>query len=236
VRFGVPLRDQRYNGIDCRRSIGGAVTVYGDQTQLILDLLGVFFFAITGALLAARKGFDIVASYLLASMTGLGGGAIRDLAIGDTPPAALADPVYLAPPAVATFVVFFFFTNVSRFRRTLLTFDAAGLGLFSVTGTVKALGFGVTPVAAIALGVVSAIGGGLLRDVVAREVPSVFRHDDIYALPAVIGAVGAAVLWEIGWMTIVGGIAASLVTFLFRMSALRYGWRAPLAYRRRAEA
>lgn len=204
--------------------------IYGDTTQLVLDLLGVFFFAITGALLAARKGFDVVASFLLAAMTGLGGGAVRDVLIGDHPPAALDQPIYLAPVVVAAATVYVFFPHVSRFRRTLLLFDAGGLGLFCVTGTVKALDYGAPTVSAIALGVVSAVGGGLIRDVVAREVPSVFRHDDIYALPAVVGAVVAAILANTDALYSLTGIAASTLTFVLRVAAIQFDWRAPLAY------
>lgn len=212
----------------------GIVEIYGEQTQTVLDLVGVFFFAVTGALLAARQGFDVVASFLLAALTGLGGGIVRDVLIGDHPPAALARPVYLVPVVVATTVVYFFFPHVSRFRRTLLLFDAAGLGLFCVTGTAKALSYDVPVVSAVALGVVSAVGGGLLRDVAAREVPSMFRHDDIYALPAVVGAVAAAALWQADLLTSITGLAASAATFLLRVLALRQGWRAPLAYGRRS--
>lgn len=204
--------------------------VFGDATQLVLDLGGVFFFAITGALLAARKGFDLVGSYLLAAMTGLGGGVVRDLILGDDPPAAFAQPIHLAPPAVATVLVFFFFPHVSRFRQTLLLFDAAGLGLFCVTGAAKTLSFGVNPVAAVALGVTTAVGGGLMRDVVAREVPNLFRHDDIYALPAVVGAVVATVLWNLDALTWGTGLLAAAVAFGLRVLAIWRGWGVPLAY------
>lgn len=206
--------------------------IFGEQTHLILDLFGVFFFAVTGAMLAARKGFDVVASFMLAALTGLGGGAVRDVLIGDVPPAALDQPVYLAPVVVAAIIVYFFYPHVSRFSQTLLLFDAGGLGLFCVTGTVKALDFDVAIVSAVALGVLSAVGGGLIRDVVAREVPSVFRHDDIYTLPAVVGAIVAAALWSADALLPATGVAAAVLAFGLRAAALRYGWRAPLAHRR----
>lgn len=207
----------------------GSVQIYGENTQLILDLTGVFFFAVTGALTAARKDFDLVASFFLAALTGLGGGVIRDLLIGATPPAAVQQPLYLLPPIIATLVVYAFFPHVARFRRTLLTFDAAGLGLFCVSGTVKALSFGIGAGAAVGLGVTTAVGGGLLRDVVAREVPSLFRPDDIYALPAVVGAALATLLWSVGALSAVTGVVASAVTFGLRVLSLRFGWRVPLA-------
>lgn len=208
----------------------GNVQIYGDTTHLVLDLAGVFFFAVSGALLAARKGFDLIGSYLLACLTGLGGGVIRDLLIADQPPAAFDNPVHLVPPAAATALVYFFAPHVSRFRQTLLLFDAGGLGLFCVTGAVKAMSFGVNSVTAVALGVTTAVGGGLMRDVVAREVPSLFRHDDIYALPAVAGAIIATVLWNADLLTWGTSLAASAVAFGFRVLAIWRGWRVPLAY------
>lgn len=207
--------------------------IFAERTQLALDLVGVFFFAVTGALLAARKGFDVVASALLAGMTGLGGGVVRDVIIG-VRPAALEHPVYLAPVLLAVGVVYLYYPHVSRFRRTLLLFDAAGLGLFCVTGTAKALAADVPAVSAVLLGVTTAVGGGLLRDVVAREVPSLFRYDDIYALPAMVGAAATAVLWRLDALSVWTGVGASVVTFTLRALALRYSWRAPLAYRRQA--
>ncbi|WP_026877782.1 trimeric intracellular cation channel family protein [Jiangella gansuensis] len=205
--------------------------IFAAQTQLVLDLVGVFFFAVSGALLAARKGFDVVGSVLLAGMTGLGGGVIRDLIIG-VPPAAFDRPIHILPVALAAAVVYLYFPHVSRFRRTLLLFDAAGLGLFCVTGTVRALDAGVPTVSAALLGVTTAVGGGLLRDVVAREVPSLFRHDDIYAVPAMVGAAATALLWRLDALSLWTGVAASVATFTLRALAVRYGWRAPLAYRR----
>jgi uncharacterized membrane protein YeiH len=196
---------------------------------LALDLLGVFFFAVSGSLLAARKGFDVVASLLLGTLTGLGGGIVRDLIIGATPPAAFSQPLYFLPPLLAALLVFFFASNVSRFRRTLLLFDAAGLGLFCVTGTVKAMDLGLDPVSAALLGVATAVGGGLLRDVVANVVPSMMRHDDIYAIPAMIGAGLAATLNAVGLFTAVTAVLAVLVTFVLRVLSLKFHWHIPLA-------
>ena len=113
----------------------------------------------------------------------------------------------------------------------MLLFDAVGLGLFCVTGTAKALSFGVPAVSAVALGVTTAVGGGLLRDVAARDVPSMFRPDDIYALPAVVGATATALFAAADALTEVTAALASAVAVLFRVLALLYGWRIPLAYR-----
>ena len=125
-----------------------------DNSPVWLDLLGVFFFAVSGSLLAARKGFDIVGSLLLASLASLGGGVARDLII-DVPPAAFTDPAYLLPPLLATVLVYFVFSGVERVKRVLVVFDAAGLALFCITGTIKALEVGLNPVSAVLLGVLT---------------------------------------------------------------------------------
>jgi uncharacterized membrane protein YeiH len=198
---------------------------------LMLDLLGVFFFAVSGSLLAARKGFDLVGSLLLGSMVGLGGGVVRDVILNAGPPSAFSNPIYLAPPLLAGALVYFLPRNVERSRRWVLTFDAGGLALFCITGTLKALTAGMNPVAAILLGVTTAVGGGILRDVTANEVPGVFDPKDLYAIPAFVGAGLAAALWHLGWLNLVTGTIAAVVVFGLRMLSRRFGWHAPMAAR-----
>ncbi len=202
-----------------------------DLALVWLDLAGVFFFAVSGSLLAARKQFDIIGSLLLASLVALGGGVIRDIIIGTGIPAAFSNPVYVLPPGLAAGLVYFLFFSVQRFTSLLTLFDAGGLALFCITGTVKALAAGLNPVAAVLLGVTTAVGGGVLRDVTANEVPSLFNDRDLYALPAFLGAVLTAWLWQSGTFN---GTTAALVAaavFLFRVAAWRWSWRAPLAVR-----
>jgi uncharacterized membrane protein YeiH len=195
---------------------------------LVLDLCGTFFFAISGCLLAARRGFDIVGSLLLGSLTGLGGGVVRDLVIG-VAPTAFAQPVYLVPPAAAVLLVYFLAQGVQRFPRTLLVFDAGGLALFCTTGAVKALDAGMNPVAAVLLGVTTGVGGGLLRDVVANQVPQLFNPRDIYAVPALLGSALITVLWQLGLFNVLSQVGVAAVVFLLRLLSLRYGWRIPHA-------
>nr|WP_246846246.1 TRIC cation channel family protein [Humibacter ginsenosidimutans] len=195
---------------------------------LVLDLAGTFFFAISGSLLAARRGFDIVGSLLLGSLTGLGGGVVRDLVIGVTP-TAFAQPIYLAPPLAAMLLVFAMMRNVERFPRTLLVFDAGGLALFCTTGTITALEAGLNPIAAAALGVVTAVGGGLLRDVVANRVPQLFNPNDLYAVPAMLGAALMAVLWQMHWYNPVTIVIVAAIVFALRVLSLRFHWHIPHA-------
>jgi uncharacterized membrane protein YeiH len=195
---------------------------------LVLDLLGTFFFAVSGSLLAARRGFDIVGSLLLGSMAGLGGGVIRDLVLGGVPN-AFARPVYLIPPVAAALLVFFLMRSVERFRRPLLVFDAGGLALFCITGTVKALESGMNPVASALLGVTTAVGGGLLRDVVANQVPQLFNPRDIYAVPAMLGSALVTALWHAGLFGTAAAIAVAAVVFGLRVLSLHFGWHIPRA-------
>ncbi|MGO4383181.1 trimeric intracellular cation channel family protein [Specibacter sp. RAF43] len=201
------------------------------DVALMLDLLGVFFFAVSGSLLAARQGFDLVGSLLLGSLVGLGGGVLRDVILNSGPPAAFSNPIYFAPPLLAAAVVYFLAGKVERGSRLILTFDAGGLALFCITGTLKALESGMNPVAALLLGVTTAVGGGVLRDVTANQTPRLFDPRDLYAIPALLGAGITAALWYLGWLDLATGTVAAVLVFALRMLGLRFGWHAPLAAR-----
>ncbi|NUU20646.1 MAG: trimeric intracellular cation channel family protein [Streptomycetaceae bacterium] len=207
--------------------------IYNHTVQQVLDLTGIFVFAVAGALMAVRKNFDVIGIVLLAEVTALGGGVIRDLIIGDVPPAAFDDLGYFVTPLFAAGLVFFLHPQVERISRTIDIFDAAGLGLFCVTGTAKAFAYGLGPVQATALGVTTAVGGGAIRDVLAREVPMLLRWDrEIYTVPALVGAALVALLVETDSLNAFTATAAAVFAFGFRVLALRRGWRAPRAWRR----
>jgi uncharacterized membrane protein YeiH len=159
---------------------------------------------------------------------GLGGGVIRDIILAVVP-AAFTNPAYLVPPVLATALVYFLFPSVQRYTSLLTLFDAAGLALFCMTGTLKALAAGMNPVASVLLGVTTAVGGGLLRDITANEVPELFNPKDIYALPAFLGAAMTAGLWVLGIFNVLTGSAVAAVVFTFRILAWRRSWQAPLA-------
>ncbi|MBT8159164.1 trimeric intracellular cation channel family protein [Arthrobacter sp. GN70] len=202
-----------------------------DLALVWLDLAGVLFFAVSGSLLAAKKQFDILGSALLASLVALGGGVIRDIIINAGPPAAFTNPVYLLPPLFAAALVYFLFSSIQRFTSLLTLFDAGGLALFCITGTLKALGAGLNPVAAVVLGVTTAVGGGLLRDITANEIPALFNARDLYALPAFAGATLTAVLWSVGAFNGLTAVLVAVLVFAFRVVAWRRAWRVPLAVR-----
>jgi len=197
--------------------------------MLLLDLLGVFFFAVSGSLLAARRGFDIVGSVMLASLVGLGGGVIRDLVIDQDVPNAFHQPLYVIPPVLAVIAVYFHVFGVRRLRRTLMIFDAGGLALFCVTGTVTALASGMGAVSSALLGLTTAVGGGIMRDAVSNEIPQVFNPRGVYAIPAMVGAALTSALSALGWLNPATGTVVAALVFTARVLSLRFGWRVPLA-------
>src|SRR6476620_2579777 len=155
--------------------------IHNVDTTLILalNLAATFVFGLSGGLAAVRARLDLFGVLVLAAVVGLAGGITRDLLIG-VPPATFRDWRYLAAAAAAGLVCFFGRPLLERIKRSVLIFDAVGLGLFCVTGATKALDFGVGPVPAILLGAITGVGGGMLRDVLLGEVPTVLRHE-LYA-------------------------------------------------------
>jgi uncharacterized membrane protein YeiH len=207
--------------------------IFSPDVEQVLDLAGIFVFALSGGLLAIRKNFDVFGIAVLAEATALGGGVLRDVLIGAIPPAAFTNLGYFVTPLVATLVVFFLHPEVARINLTVQTLDALGLGLFCVTGTAKAHDYGLGVVPSIALGMITAVGGGVIRDVLAMETPSLLRWDrSLYAVPALIGGALTALLISAGALNTLTGSAAALLAFGFRMLALHYNWRAPRAWHR----
>ncbi|MBC3844062.1 trimeric intracellular cation channel family protein [Streptacidiphilus sp. 4-A2] len=206
--------------------------LFAPDVQQTLDLIGIFVFALSGGLLAVRKNLDIFGIAVLAEATALGGGVIRDLIIGAVPPAAFENRGYFLTPLVAALVVFFLHPEVTRINNAVQTLDALGLGLFCVTGTAKAHDYGLSAVASVALGLITAAGGGVARDVLVSEVPSLLRWDrSLYAVPALVGGTITAALIAAHHLDAVTGTSAALVAFVVRMLALRYEG-APRAWHR----
>lgn len=195
---------------------------------LALDLVGIFVFAISGGLVAVRNQLDIVGVVVLAMATGLGGGVIRDVVIGAVPPPAVADWRYLLVPVVGGLVTFWLHPAVGRLERVINVFDAFGLGLFCVAGALKAQEYGLGPAPSAALGMVTGVGGGIIRDLLAGRVPVIFRYGELYAIPALAGAAIAATGAELGVAHGVILAPAALVTIGWRLIAVRRGWRAPV--------
>jgi uncharacterized membrane protein YeiH len=195
---------------------------------LVLDLLGIAVFAVSGGLVAVRQRLDIVGVLVLATVTGLGGGWIRDVLIGDTPPASLEDWRYLLVPVACGLLAFWFHPALARMDRLVNVFDAFGLGLFCVAGALKAAEYGLSPLPAALLGMVTGIGGGLIRDVLSGRVPRVLTSGELYAIPALAGSAVAVVGFELDVPTATIAVPAAALTIGWRLLAIQRGWRAPI--------
>lgn len=189
----------------------------------VLEVLGVTVFALSGGLLAARRGMDLFGAVVLALLAGLGGGIIRDVLLGATPPSNLSNVAALACATTAGVVAFYQDLTLDRFRRAVLVLDAGGLGLFTVNGAVTALALGAPPLAAVFLGLITGIGGGVLRDVLSGQVPVVLQ-DDIYAVPSLLGSIAVVLLWQAGAFSVPAGIAVATGIIAVRLLARRRRW------------
>lgn len=160
-----------------------------------LDLIGILAFAMSGALLGVRKRFDLFGVVVLGCVTAVGGGAIRDTLTGQTPPLFLRDETYLWMALLGAGLGFAFGEGLARFERTLSVFDTIGLALFAASGAVGAINFGLGPLGVVFAGMLSGVGGGIVRDLIANEVPEVmYRRDQLYATAAAAGALVVVLL------------------------------------------
>lgn len=195
---------------------------------LVLDLAGTFVFALSGAMAAVRHRLDLFGILVVSFAAATCGGIVRDLLIGAVPPPAVADWRYVAASALAGLVVFFWTPTTSQLGRPLLVFDGAGLAFFAVSGSLKACQYGAPPVAAVLLGTLTGIGGGMARDILVSEIPTVLRAD-LYAVAALAGAAvvvsGTMLKLPFGFVTGAGLI----LCFGLRFIAIRRGWHLPTA-------
>jgi uncharacterized membrane protein YeiH len=195
---------------------------------LVADLIGVAVFAASGASAGIAKRLDIFGIAFVGFIAALGGGILRDLVIGAVPPLAFADWRYAVTAVAAALAVFWLHPQLTRWRRAVLLLDAAGLGLFTVTGTLKALDAGVPAVGACLIGMLTAIGGGLARDLLTGEIPVVLQRD-IYAVAALGGAILVTILRGADLADpLTMAVSALLITGV-RLVALYRRWSAPVA-------
>jgi uncharacterized membrane protein YeiH len=191
-----------------------------------LDLLGTLVFAFSGSLVAARRGLDVFGFVVLALAAGTAGGVMRDVLIGATPPVALVDWRYSGACVLAALFVFVFGTQAIRIEPAIRVLDAFGLGLFAAAGTTKSLDLGLDPIASVILGVLTAVGGGIARDLLAGLVPAVLRAE-IYAIAAAIGSVAIVIAVAFGLPLAVGAPIGAATATALRLAAMRFGWQAP---------
>lgn len=193
------------------------------------DLAGTFVFALSGATAAVKHRLDLFGVLVLSFAAGNSGGIARDVMIGAVPPAAIHDWRYVAVSILAGLITFLWYRTIERLSSPVLVFDAAGLGLFAVSGAGKALAFHAGPVAATLLGMLTGIGGGMLRDVLVNEVPTVLRTE-LYAVAALVGAavVVAGPMLHVG--SAPAAAAGAILCFALRFLAMRRQWHLPIAH------
>ena len=196
--------------------------------RLVLDLGGTFVFALSGAAAGVKHRLDLFGVLVLSFVAANFGGITRDVLIGATPPAAIGDWRYLAVSILAGLFTFYCYSSADRMRNPVLIFDAAGLSLFAVVGAEKALAFHLSPVAAALLGMLTGIGGGMVRDVLVSDVPAVFR-EEIYAVAALTGSM-IVVMGALAHLRAAPvALAGAVCCFGLRMISIRRGWRLPVA-------
>ena len=201
---------------------------FGQVLVLALDIMGTFAFAVSGASAGVKRELDLFGVLLLSCAAAVAGGVARDMLIGAIPPAALADWRYLATALVAGALTFWCNPLIDRLKNPVQLFDAAGLALFAVAGAEKALAYGLSPVMAALLGMLTGIGGGIVRDMLLAGIPSVLRSE-LYAVAALAGAivvVSGDVLQSHAAVTAPLGASTC---FVLRMAAIRYRLRLPVA-------
>ena len=192
------------------------------------DLGGTFVFALSGATAAVKHRLDLFGVLVLSFAAGNSGGIARDVMIGATPPAAISEWRYVAVSMLAGLITFYGYRIINRLSSPVLVFDAAGLALFAVSGAGKALAFHAGPVAAMLLGMLTGIGGGMARDILVMEIPTVLRTE-LYAVAALLGAAVVVFGRMLNLSTSGAAIAGALLCFGLRFMAMGRGWQLPIA-------
>ena len=199
-----------------------------DTFHVVLDLSGTFVFALSGGVAGVKHRLDVFGVLVVSFAAASAGGIARDVMIGATPVVALSDWRYVAVSLLAGLLTFYCYRFINRLSRSVLIFDAAGLALFAVTGATKALAYHLGPVGAALLGMLTGIGGGIMRDILITEVPVVLRAD-LYALAALAGATVVVVGQVLHVSSAAAMTVGALLCFGIRFMAIRYGWRLPVA-------
>lgn len=201
--------------------------------QDVLNYAGVAVFACSGALVGVRKDFDLWGILSMGAATGVGGGIVRDLLLGITPPTSVQHWPNLTIALIAGLITFFFHPAFRALLPAVLMLDAVGMGVFAVSGALLALERDSSSMAAVLIGITTAVGGGVIRDVLAGEVPLLLRPADLYAVPAMCGALAVVIADGTGLPIWTGLVAGATLAFLLRVGSLRFRWRLPMAPTRR---
>ena len=198
-----------------------------------IDLLGTIAFAISGVLVAMDKKLDLFGVFIIAFVTAVGGGSIRDMLIGDVPVAWMREPLYSYTIMASVAVAILFQSRLKYLRSSLFLFDTIGIGLYTMVGIEKGIQAGLTPFICIALGVITASFGGVIRDILCNEIPVIFRRE-IYATACIVGGVFYFLLIQIPVKDQYAYLAAILIIITIRMLAVRFNIALPNIYRKKA--
>lgn len=190
----------------------------------IVDLLGVFVGALTGALVGRRYRYDIMGHWFLALASGLGGGIIRDVMLQAGPPLALTEPTYLPAVVLATATAAFFGQRIDQLKRAITFLDAFALANFAVAGTLRTLDTGLGIWSAIVLGIMTAVGGGVLRDMMIGQTPAIFQKAELYGLAALGACLAVALFRELGSPREITAVIGISIGLFLRLGSLRWGW------------
>jgi len=191
-----------------------------------IDILGTMVFAISGALAGRDKKLDFFGIAAVGFITAIGGGTVRDVLIGSTPVGWMNDLTYLAMIGAGILISLLFGKKVRQLRRTFFMFDAIGIAVFTVLGLQKALTLGIHPIIAIIMGMVSAVFGGVIRDIICNEIPLIFRKE-IYALTCIAGGVLFVALRFAGMEQSLNVLITVFFIVVFRILAVHFEWKLP---------
>jgi uncharacterized membrane protein YeiH len=198
----------------------------GSELLYALDLFGTLVFAITGAFRAVKHQLDILGVLVLAVFTGVGGGILRDVTLGSLPPAVFTNEVYLFLCLAGGLAVFFIAPHIARWWTAVKVFDAVGLGVFAALGALKGYEYGLGPLGVILMGSMTAVGGGVIRDILVSEIPAVLSSD-FYATAAVLGALALWVCKILGWDNGLSLLVGAVVTIGLRLLAVKFSFNLP---------
>ena len=205
-----------------------------DTIIYILDLLGTFTFAVSGALAASNKDFDLFGILFIGFITAVGGGTTRDVILGLTPVFWIKDISYLIVIIAAVAITLVFSRRVAVLNKPLLFFDAIGIGVFTLIGVEKSTALGIAPIFAVMMGVLTAVMGGVLRDVFVNEIPLIF-HKEIYATACFVGGIIYFILIYLDIDKNIVYLATMFIIIALRLSSIYFGWSLPKAGNKRAD-
>jgi uncharacterized membrane protein YeiH len=203
-------------------------SVFLQDLMDVLDWVGTFVFALSGGLLGVQKRFDLFGVLFLSFVVSVVGGIMRDVLIGAMPPAAITEIHYFVIAIGGGLITFYWYPRVASLQHQILILDAVGLALFAVIGAQKAINYGINPLMSAIMGMLTGIGGGMTRDVLAGNVPFVLRGD-LYAVAALAGAAIVSIGTVMGVQPTYPMLLGAAVCIFLRLMAIYYNWRAPVA-------